>query len=433
MRKELVSGDRVIGAAGRVYEVGHELGRGTQGMVFAGRRDDGVEVALKWYFAAFATPAFDAHLRSLIVRGPPTDAFAWPLDRVESSTVGGFGYAMPKLAPSFVSMAAVLRGHHDPDTEALARVGAELAAAFKELHARGLCYRDISWNNVFLDPARGAVRIIDNDSVVSNGDTTGGILGTPKFMAPEILRGAALPSAATDLHSLAVMLFLLFLHHHPLEGARLVNVSLDLRAIVMHFGHYPLFLFDPADTSNGPLRGYHDAPGQRWQFVPEHLRALFRRTFTQGLMDPGARVRESEWTHAFHRMTDAVFTCVCGAQSVVDESNGAVFPGYCWNCGAALGPWLRLMLRDGFLLLCVGAELRERHLDPFRADDGALLGQAVAHPTIPGLLGLRNHTAEKWVLRHTDGIMEDIAPKRAATLRPGVVLIFGNGADGRVV
>jgi eukaryotic-like serine/threonine-protein kinase len=40
-----------------------------------------------------------------------------------------------------------------------------------------------------------------------------------RFMAPEIIRGEALRSTLTDLHSLAVFLFYLFVRGHPLEGA----------------------------------------------------------------------------------------------------------------------------------------------------------------------------------------------------------------------
>ena len=46
------------------------------------------------------------------------------------------------------------------------------------------------------------------------------VLGTPRFMAPEIVHGESMPCAATDLYSLAVMLFFLLMHGHPLDGRR---------------------------------------------------------------------------------------------------------------------------------------------------------------------------------------------------------------------
>ena len=44
-------------------------------------------------------------------------------------------------------------------------------------------------------------------------------------MAPEIVRGEALPSTATDLYSLSVLLFYLLMVSHPLEGLRMARAD----------------------------------------------------------------------------------------------------------------------------------------------------------------------------------------------------------------
>src|SRR5207244_4661707 len=128
--------------------------------------------------------------------------------------------------------------------------GVELADGALLLHAgKGLCYRDINYNNVFFDPDTGEVRVCDNDNVDINGQP-GEIGGTPSFMAPEIVRGEALPSIETDRHSLAVLLFLMFLMHHPLEGRREAAIHcLDNPARRQLYGAQPVFIFDPSDPS----------------------------------------------------------------------------------------------------------------------------------------------------------------------------------------
>lgn len=108
----------------------------------------------------------------------------------------------------------------EPTFRALATAGFELADGFFQLHAKGLCYRDISFGNVFFHPETGRVAICDNDNVSVDGAGTSGVLGTPRFMAPEIVRGEAEPSTQTDLFSLSVLLFHIFMVHHPLEGKR---------------------------------------------------------------------------------------------------------------------------------------------------------------------------------------------------------------------
>src|SRR5256885_1046760 len=83
-----------------------------------------------------------------------------------------------------------------------------------ELHARGLCYRDISFGNAFFDPETGEVLICDNDNVTVDAQAKGGVYGTPRFMSPEIVRGETAPNSQTDLFSLSVLLFYMFMMHH---------------------------------------------------------------------------------------------------------------------------------------------------------------------------------------------------------------------------
>ena len=102
----------------------------------------------------------------------------------------------------------------NPSFHTLTTVGFELAHSFWQLHAKGLCYRDISFGNIFFDPNNGEVRICDNDNTDVN-KKPGAISGTPRFMAPEIVRGDSNPDADTDLFSLSVLLFYMFMFNHP--------------------------------------------------------------------------------------------------------------------------------------------------------------------------------------------------------------------------
>ena len=131
------------------------------------------------------------------------------------------------------------------------------------------------------------------------------MLGTPYFMAPEIVRGEALPSAErTD--SLAVLLFYLLMVHHPLEGARAERMW-DLDAMLDLFGRAPLFIFDPSDSSNGPVLELHDTPRLLWHLYPESIRQLFTQSFTVGLRDPvDGRVPESVWRAAMISLRDSI-------------------------------------------------------------------------------------------------------------------------------
>jgi len=211
-----------------------------------------------------------------------------------------------------------------------------LAEGFWQLHAKGLAYCDISFGNVFLDPNTGEVAICDNDNVGVDGQSPTNVLGTPRFMAPEIVRGDALPSTATDRFSLGVLLFFMFMLHHPLEGKKEQAVHcLDLPAMNRLYGTEPVFIFDPQDDSNRPVRGVQDNPLIFWELYPQFLRELFTQAFTDGIRDPqNGRVTETIWRKTMVRLRDAIVYCsACGEQNFADmDGPAAVTPRQCWSC-----------------------------------------------------------------------------------------------------
>src|SRR5207247_9494227 len=227
----------------------------------------------------------------------PTDKFLWPLDLASSQSVPGYGYLMPLRPPNYKGIVDLMKRRCEPNFRALAHAGRHLADSFLQLHARGLCYCDISFGNVFFDPDSGDVRICDNDNVTIDGRGGVGVLGTPRFMAPEIVRGEAKRSSRTDLYSLAVLLFYMFIVHHPLEGKKESAIRcFDLAAMRRLYGVEPVFIFDPVNDSNWPIKGHHDNALECCPSYPKVFQDLFVRSLTAGLTDPqNGRVRGSEW------------------------------------------------------------------------------------------------------------------------------------------
>jgi len=417
-----------------VGHAGAYIGSGTQGEVYHATVD-GQAVALKWYFPQMATAGQRVILEDLISVPPPDDTFLWPLGLAEADGVRGFGYLMPLRPPRYKGIEDLMMCRVSPSFRALATAGFNLSNSFLNLHARGLCYRDLSFGNIFFDPATGDVLICDNDNVAVNvAGQEAGVLGTPRFMAPEIVRREARPNTDTDLFSLGVLLFYMFMIHHPLEGARETRIhSFDLAAMRSLYGTRPLFIFHPEDASNRPVQGEQDNPLVFWPIYPQFIRDLFVQHFTDGVDDCAARVRESQWRSAMVRLRDAIFYCDnCGAENFYDEAHIKATggkTGTCWHCKhhLRLPPRMRFEDRHAVMLN------RDTQLYPFhlrRGEDvpydfSEKVAEVTCHPQNPDVWGLTNLSGVPWVVSTPEGEKRAVPPGRSARLVSRTRFNFG--------
>lgn len=407
-------------------EVERLLGEGGQGVVYqVALRPGGGHFALKWYHREAATQSQWNALETLVDIGSPDPRFLWPIE-LAGRPGEGFGYLMPLREPRFHEMSDHMARQIAPEFRQLAIAGLELAHSFLQLHSKGFCYRDISFGNVFLDPETGNVLICDVDNVGIDG-TDAGVLGTHYFMAPEILRWEAVPSTRTDRFSLSVLLFYMFMLHHPLLGKRETEVDcLDAVQLVRLLGYEALFIFDPDDESNRPVPGLQDNALTFWPLYPRNIRDLFARAFTDGLRDPmHGRVTEGQWRSALSRLRDSVMTCrSCGQQRFYDAT-AAGAPTCCnQECGLELEPPLRLVVNGLEVVLDDGAVLYPHHLANRRFDYSVALARTSKHPSYD-LTGLTNASGRKWVATTEAGTTRDILPDQTVRISAGTRIDFG--------
>jgi DNA-binding helix-hairpin-helix protein with protein kinase domain len=429
--------------AAAVVVVEDRFGEGSRGVVYRARLGD-APFAVKWIRPGPGTHELRNSVGALVQVGrPPHRAFVWPIDLVSSDIVPGFGYLMPLLEPRFTSRAPILDISvppiRDVETNSSFRVraiiGRELADAFAALHSSGLCYRDISFRNLRVDQDACEVAIIDNDNVGADGAPTL-VSGTVSFMAPEILLNEAFPSTLADLYSLAVMLFYLLMHGHPLLGMRADATSTRERGgdmsetelMVRHFGVRPLFIFDPDDRSNGPVPG--DPVAAWWPIYPQQIRRVFTQAFTNGLHDRSlaGRVTEGIWRRALLALHDSVSTCPgCHAPVYYDLEQAGQ---RCWQCGEVLPAPPRLKVPGGTLVLSEGAIVNGNHL--YRDHNYRSACAAVElHPERPGDVVLRNLTVTTWTVVADGEEPKRVAPGQRLDVRP-MQIDFGT-VQGRIL
>jgi serine/threonine protein kinase len=340
---ELKNGDTLDTASFKKVQIKKLLGDGGQGWVYLVDYN-GKPMALKWYKpGVLGSPGkFMRNLENNIKKGAPTQSFLWPLDLAKKGD--DFGYIMELRPPEYKDFSAILLGRELvngqlqklrwPGISPMVAAALDITAGFRALHASGYSYQDLNDGNFFVnltDPAKlGQVLICDNDNVSEYGFASG-IAGKARYMAPEVVLGKTDPNPKTDTFSLAVVLFLLFVNTHPLEGKAVLAVPCMTDAYEKKFyGENPVFIFDPTDTSNEPVPDKHQGAVKRWPFLPQYARDMFIKAFSkQAMKDPALRVMEKDWIQLFVRMRGEVWKCPsCGEVYFADPVN----PNPCPSC-----------------------------------------------------------------------------------------------------
>jgi formylglycine-generating enzyme required for sulfatase activity/tRNA A-37 threonylcarbamoyl transferase component Bud32 len=108
-----------------------------------------------------------------------------------------------------------------------ARIAAEMAAGLAAAHAAGLIHRDVKPANVWLEEPKGRVKLLDfglarQEEAGTRLTQTGGILGTPAYLAPEQAGGQA--EARTDVFSLGCVLYEMIAGRRPFDGPNLIAI-----------------------------------------------------------------------------------------------------------------------------------------------------------------------------------------------------------------
>ncbi len=422
MTQRLAAGTVVLGDGGDSFRVAKLLGAGGQGEVYeVALVGSGETYALKWYYPPGRGPRAQAMAQEqrralkeyIIPRGAPDPRFVWPLQFVEGPPGSGvFGYVMRLWDAGFVTLEKLVCGRVSITDRALISAALGIVEAFRKLHLSGAVYKDINLGGFALSPATGAVLVVDNDNVRTNG-TPGAIL-FPGFGAPEVVTGKAPCTSQTDDHSLAVLLFYMFVRGNPMEGNRELVQCYDASAARALFGEHALFVFDPKDDSNRPVAGVHEAVLKNWPTLPGDLRAAFGRAFGEGLHDPGRRLTDGEWVTALSGYRDSLYACGhCRRETVyeraalkdagagnpagagVTRANTAATGLTCVWCHKALSPPARMKLGPLVVMLSPDLKLYPHHLGE-TADFSSPVAEMSAHPSRPGAWGLKNLSPRAW-------------------------------------
>ena len=396
------------------------LGRGTQGTVYHIKTSTNNDYALKLYHSSTIDrdPSISSRLKRLVALGSPSESFCWALDYVEVLFLGNTlqGYLMILRPTDYIAPVKFINGDYQMDFKPLLKACLNLANSFAQLHLRGLCYKDVSINNFFFHPSSGDICIIDIDNICYDSayDYSSNVLGTPRFMAPEIVEGNSKPSIYTDYHSLAVLLFYLLLRGNPFEGCRETNIRIfDAAAQKFLYGSSSVYIYDLNDDTNRPDPDVHRSCIFMSNIIPESIMATFDTAFTTGLHEPSLRVPDSKWSLELGKVIDSLTHCTrCGQENFCSSFDTSEL--ICWDCHMGFSP-LRIKMPGRVFLASPGLSLNL----PGSSNPFAIV---VRHPSDKSVLGLRNLSEASWIVFLPDGSMSEVVHGKSLVLGPGITV-----------
>ncbi len=418
---ELIKGTKVTLLNGGFVTINRELGRGGQGIVYLVDHN-GKQKALKWYLNA-PDQNFYNNLNANIINGAPSNAFLWP-EAITEKQKGSYGYVMALRPQNYFEFGNYLLAKKSfKSFTAMMAAAMKICNGFMMLHRFGYSYQDLNDGNFFIDPTNGDVLICDNDNVMPQGEKSG-IMGKARYMAPEIVAGG-IPDKYSDRFSLSVILFMLFYANHPFEGAKVVACPCMTESYEKKFyGSEALFIYNPNDKSNLPVKGIHQNVIRRWPVFPQKLRDTFIQEFSEEMLkNPTKRMIEQSWEKLIASLRDTLVICPhCGEETFIEESDAE---HKCINCGKSIPVANFLQLGSRTLPLTNKTQL---YLDYDNTPDA----RVAAHPQDSSLLLIQNLSQDTWTAETPSGKVKSVAPKELMPVKPGIKISFSSTCKGEI-
>jgi serine/threonine-protein kinase len=226
---------RVLG--GR-YRVTRPLGRGGMGVVYeAEHLLIGRKVALKTMTAhAALTPAnverFQREARAAALVGNSHVVDVLDMGELDAGSL----YLVLEHLDGIDLGFAVASAQRFPVARAL-DIACQLCDALSAVHAAGILHRDLKPENIFLIERDGRpdfVKVLDFgicrflDPESARLTTSGNMIGTPQFMAPEQVEGRVDLDVRTDIHALGSILFFVLSGRAPFVATSLPKLLLQI-------------------------------------------------------------------------------------------------------------------------------------------------------------------------------------------------------------
>lgn len=231
----------------------------------------------------------------------PDSRMLWIEDTV--SYKNEFGYISPLLPQGYVSLSNYLRKPTHYSHRIASICALDYIRAMYNTHNRGLLFFTVDGEaDCYIHPPTGHLLVNNCERIAYVGDPFSISYPLARFAAPELVTGETTQNIETNRFSLALILFLILFRGHPLEGKSAMQVCMTPSISRHVYGEHPVFIFDPDDDSNSPVRGVHVTVERLWTEAPGYLKAIFEKAFSQeALHNPNLRPKERDYAEVLLR------------------------------------------------------------------------------------------------------------------------------------
>jgi serine/threonine protein kinase len=140
---------------------------------------------------------------------------------------------IPYLIMEFINgltLGDILRKDSPLEFERILGISEDILSALQEIHKTNMIHRDIKPANIMIDH-NGKAKLIDfglaEDKLDDLSSTTGAIMGTPAYIAPEIISRSKNPGPGSDIYSFGVVLYEMVAGEKPFEGGNQLELIYD--------------------------------------------------------------------------------------------------------------------------------------------------------------------------------------------------------------
>lgn len=322
---EDLTGMTVVSESGGKYTLKRMIGSGSQGVVY---EDKSEKYVIKFYFPTNSEMLDMERLERIdfIKDIEIPRNFVSILDVISKPYVG---YVMEKVVGHKPLNHYLIPDKHKDFLEWYNEgfglreriiIGYIIAKAFSELERNNFSYCDISGNNILVNTVKKAsIKLIDVDNIYIAGRGNPAILGTPRYIAPEVISRQKNPDVLSDNYSLAVILFELLRIGHPYISDDVLDGTPEMEEEALA-GKYP---YVSEENSSNMLPEDVVLTGQ--------LKELFRKCFVDGQKNRIRRPSAYEFEKALLEASNSLVKCPhCGAWHYLSDGEEK---GMCAWCG----------------------------------------------------------------------------------------------------